>query len=60
MQTLDELVAAIRDGEVADVMAFVDNDDVTFVSGDETLMRLHPYDVQEQALTLLGIRPEPV
>lgn len=68
MKTLKELLDAIERGEVAKVQAMVDNDVVTFYEvtedgedpfGDD-LLRLHPYEVQMQALKALGIEAEPV
>lgn len=43
-----------------DIVAYLDNDNVSFYSGETCLLQLHPYEVQVQALTALGIRTEPV
>lgn len=61
--TLRELVAAIEAENEFEVTAMIDNDCVSFFSrtdDDLDLLELHPHDVQEQALNLLGISTEDV
>lgn len=63
MNNLTELVTAVRDGSATNVVAFVDNDNVSFYDNGgagEHLLSLHPYDVQTEALTLLGLNVEQV
>jgi len=63
-QTLGELVEAIKHKREVEVVAMIDNDNVTFYSRQDDysrdLLELHPYDLQQQALTLLGIESESV
>lgn len=61
--TLRELVQAINDEREFEVTAMLDNDSVTFFSrtdDDRDLLELHPVEVQEQALELLGFTVERV
>lgn len=59
--TLAELVAAYRKGEVtAPLMIDNDNMSVYDEATDTYVLEMHPYDVMEQALDLLGIPHESV
>ena len=63
MKWLNELVYAMQRGEVGNVTAFLDNDQVVFYGGEKgetRLLELHPTELQEQALTALGIHWEHV
>lgn len=55
--TLEELIAAYKSGELTEVAALVIDNDHTAVYDDDanTLFEMHPADLLEQALTLLGI-----
>lgn len=57
LANLGEVVAALKAGAVT---AYLDNDCVTFMRGDDELLELHPHEVQQQALALLGIETEEV
>lgn len=54
---LEEIAEAAKSGSV---IAYVDNDNISFYDGDEHLASLPPYIVMESALTMLGISPLPV
>jgi hypothetical protein len=63
MNNLTELVTAVRDGAATNVVAFMDNDNVSFYDNGgsgEHLLSLHPFDVQTEALALLGLNVEQV
>lgn len=63
IRSLSELLRAMETGEVSNVEAYVDNDEVVFYGGgrgEDELLALHPYEVQMQALAVLGIKAEPV
>lgn len=55
--TLEELIAAYKSGELTEVAALVIDNDHTAVYDEDanTLFEMHPVDLLEQALTLLGI-----
>lgn len=56
VKTLQELIDLQRD----DVVAYLDNDNVSFYIGEFCVLELHPYEVQVQALQALGFRTEDV
>lgn len=56
--SLTELVDVVKKGGHADVTVFLDNDAVTFTDGENDLLSLHPSELQEQALGLLGFNVE--
>lgn len=59
--SLKQLVEAVDGNEEFVLRAMLDNDTVDFYGlNDEHLLSLHPYEVQMQALALLGIEAEPV
>lgn len=62
MNTLTALLAAMNRGEIKDVTAYVDNDQVLFYEsgGDDDVLDLHPSEVIEQALLALNIKVEQV
>jgi hypothetical protein len=63
-QTLRELVdtAKMWNAVVPElktgIVAFLDNDNVSFYVGDDEVLNLHPFELQQQALELLGITVE--
>ena len=54
MATLQELVAAYQTGAVTERL-MLDNDSTSVYLGDDEVFDMHPDDLIEQALTLLGI-----
>lgn len=52
--TLQELVAAYQTGAVTEPL-MLDNDSTSVCQGDDEVFEMHPNDLIEQALTLLGI-----
>ena len=61
--TLKEIAEKIKSGELSGVM-MIDNDYVAFIATDEDWLRerynVHPEELMEQALDLLGIPHERV
>ena len=62
--TLGQLRGAIELGHVKDVVLWIDNDHTYAMAGDgddaEEIFEMHPADLIEQALDLLGIPHEHV
>lgn len=57
--TVEQLRDAYRDGEIHGPL-MIDNDDTSVYSGGEQVFEMHPEDLLEQALNLLGIPNEHV
>lgn len=58
-ETPRDLQAAYKSGTVTDPL-MLDNDSTSVYAGDDNVFEMHPNDVLEQALDLLGIPHEHV
>lgn len=56
---LASLVQAVKDGSVTEPL-MIDNDGTSVYEGEDEVFSLHPVDLLEQALDLLGVRHEGV